>query len=131
MIKCSASLAFYLFFSSHLLNSIKHDHSCKILYICTANLHRCVLSPIHNYSCLFCSNFKFCTFTLIFTIHFIAIFNQKANLNGHYWFFWSTSHHTQCLKSLCLGQYWSSQVDIASRVMLNTVLLLTSFLIFP
>ena len=32
-IKCSASLAFYLFSSTRLINSIKHEHSCKILYI--------------------------------------------------------------------------------------------------
>ena len=31
-IKCSASLAFYLFSSTRLINSIKHEHSCKILY---------------------------------------------------------------------------------------------------
>ena len=32
-IKCSASLAFYLFSPTRLINSIKHEHSCKILYI--------------------------------------------------------------------------------------------------
>ena len=32
-IKCEASLAFYLFSSTCLINSIKHEHSCKILYI--------------------------------------------------------------------------------------------------
>ena len=32
-----ASLAFYLFSSTRLINSIKHEHSCKILYI-TSNL---------------------------------------------------------------------------------------------
>ena len=32
-IKCSASLAFYLFSPSCLINSIKHEHSCKILYV--------------------------------------------------------------------------------------------------
>ena len=31
-IKWSAILAFYLFSSTHLMNSIKHEHSCKILY---------------------------------------------------------------------------------------------------
>ena len=31
-IKCSASLAFYLFSSTRWINSIKHEHSCKILY---------------------------------------------------------------------------------------------------
>ena len=29
------SLAFYLFSPTHVINSIKHEHSCKILYICT------------------------------------------------------------------------------------------------
>ena len=29
-IKCSTSLAFYLFSSTRLINSIKHEHSCKI-----------------------------------------------------------------------------------------------------
>ena len=33
-IECSASLAFYLFSLTLLINSIKHEHSCKILYIC-------------------------------------------------------------------------------------------------
>ena len=33
MIKCLASIAFYHFFPTHLINSIKHEHSCKILYI--------------------------------------------------------------------------------------------------
>ena len=28
----SASLIFYFFSSTHLINSIKHEHSCKILY---------------------------------------------------------------------------------------------------
>ena len=32
-IKCEASLAFYLLSSTRLVNSIKHEHSCKILYI--------------------------------------------------------------------------------------------------
>ena len=32
-IKCSASLAFYLFSPTRLINSIKHEHSCKILYV--------------------------------------------------------------------------------------------------
>ena len=32
-IKCSASLAFYLFSWTCFINSIKHKHSCKILYI--------------------------------------------------------------------------------------------------
>ena len=27
------SLTFYLFFPTRLINSIKHEHSCKILYI--------------------------------------------------------------------------------------------------
>ena len=31
-----ADLAFYLFSSTHLINSIKHEHSCKILY----SIHR-------------------------------------------------------------------------------------------
>ena len=31
--KCSASLAFHLFSPTRLINSIKHEHSCKILYI--------------------------------------------------------------------------------------------------
>ena len=30
--KCSTSLAFYLFSPTRLINSIKHEHSCKILY---------------------------------------------------------------------------------------------------
>ena len=29
-----ASLAFYLFSSFRLINSIKHEHSCKIIYLC-------------------------------------------------------------------------------------------------
>ena len=37
--KCSASLAFYLFSPTRLINSIKHEHSCKILY-----LHRALCS---------------------------------------------------------------------------------------
>ena len=28
-----ASLAFYLFSPTRLINSIKHEHSCKILYV--------------------------------------------------------------------------------------------------
>ena len=28
-----ASLALYLFFPTRLINSIKHEHSCKILYV--------------------------------------------------------------------------------------------------
>ena len=32
-IKCSASLTFYLFSPTCLINSIKHEHSCKILYL--------------------------------------------------------------------------------------------------
>ena len=31
--KCSASLAFYRFSLTRLINSIKHEHSCKIFYI--------------------------------------------------------------------------------------------------
>ena len=31
--KCSASLAFSHFFPTCLINSIKHEHSCKILYV--------------------------------------------------------------------------------------------------
>ena len=36
-IKCSASLAFYLFSPTRLINSIKHEHSCKILYLFDAS----------------------------------------------------------------------------------------------
>ena len=32
-IKCSVSLAFYLFSSTRLLNLIKHEHSCEIIYL--------------------------------------------------------------------------------------------------
>ena len=32
-IKCSASLAFYHFSPTRLINSINHEHSCKILYV--------------------------------------------------------------------------------------------------
>ena len=32
-IKCSASLTFYRFSPTRLINSIKHKHSCKILYL--------------------------------------------------------------------------------------------------
>ena len=32
-IKCSASLAFYLFSPTRLINSVKHEHSCKVLYV--------------------------------------------------------------------------------------------------
>ena len=32
-LKCSASLAFYLFSASRLMNSIQKEHSCKILYL--------------------------------------------------------------------------------------------------
>ena len=31
--KCSASLAFYLFSPTRLINSIKHEHSCKVLFV--------------------------------------------------------------------------------------------------
>ena len=31
--KCSASLAFYLFPQTRLINSIEDEHSCKILYL--------------------------------------------------------------------------------------------------
>ena len=33
MIECSASLAFYRFSSTRLINSIKHEDACKILYL--------------------------------------------------------------------------------------------------
>ena len=33
MIKCSASLAFYLFSPTRLINSINHEHSCTTLCI--------------------------------------------------------------------------------------------------
>ena len=33
MIKCSTSLAFYLLFSTRLINSIKPESSCKILFL--------------------------------------------------------------------------------------------------
>ena len=32
-IKCSANLAFYLFSPTSLINTIKHEHPCKILYL--------------------------------------------------------------------------------------------------
>ena len=35
-IKCSASLAFNLFSPTHLINSIKHEHSYKIFYLSSA-----------------------------------------------------------------------------------------------
>ena len=37
--KCSASLAFYLFPPPRLVKSIKHEHSCKILYISNDIVH--------------------------------------------------------------------------------------------
>ena len=64
-IKCSASLAFYLFSPTHLVNSIKHEHSCKILYeyrflpwklICLEKCWRITLRPrrvLEFYSFLF------------------------------------------------------------------------------
>ena len=41
-IKCSASLAFYLFSPTRLINLIKHEHSCKILYLCN-RIWNCIL----------------------------------------------------------------------------------------
>ena len=32
-INCLASLSFYHFSPTHLINSIKHEHLCKILYV--------------------------------------------------------------------------------------------------
>ena len=32
-VKCEACRAFYLFFAMSLINSIKYEHSCKILYL--------------------------------------------------------------------------------------------------
>ena len=32
-IKCKACQAFYLFFTTSLINSIIHEHECKILFI--------------------------------------------------------------------------------------------------
>ena len=32
-IKCSANLAFYLFSSFRLINSIKHEHPCKFIFV--------------------------------------------------------------------------------------------------
>ena len=36
-IKCSTSLAFYRFPPTRLINSIKHEHLCKILYVIFKN----------------------------------------------------------------------------------------------
>ena len=52
MIKCSASLAFYLFSSTHLINSIKHEHSCKILYL----THETFSYFLFTSSQVFCEN---------------------------------------------------------------------------
>ena len=41
---CSASLAFYLFSPTRLINSIKHEHSCKILYLFG---HMCLQSSVY------------------------------------------------------------------------------------
>ena len=46
-IKCSTSLAFYLFSLTRLTNSIKHEHSCKILYL----LHVSVLKTGFGWGC--------------------------------------------------------------------------------
>ena len=32
-VKCEACREFYLFFATSLINSIEHEHSCKILYV--------------------------------------------------------------------------------------------------
>ena len=42
-IKWSKSLAFYLFSQTRLLNSIKHEHLCKILYV------KVVSKPNHTF----------------------------------------------------------------------------------
>ena len=48
-IKCSGSLAFYLFSLTHLINSIKNEHSRKILYLCWKHVDRyrnSLLNPV-------------------------------------------------------------------------------------
>ena len=39
VIKCSESLAFYLFSPNHLIISIIYEHSCKILYLRVYRFH--------------------------------------------------------------------------------------------
>ena len=50
--KCSASLAFYLFSPTRLINSIKLEHSCKILYVFETLLESltCVMIPFYHVS---------------------------------------------------------------------------------
>ena len=37
-VKCSASIAFDLFSPTHSINSIKHENSCKIFYVCIISI---------------------------------------------------------------------------------------------
>ena len=61
-IKCSAILSFYLLSQTRLINSIKHEHSCKILYA-----YRLI--------------FHFCRLLIFFKINF---FNNKKILREYY-----------------------------------------------
>ena len=48
--KCSASLAFYSISPTHLINLIKHEHSCKILFLkyCVSQSYPCTLDSSYN-----------------------------------------------------------------------------------
>ena len=46
--KCSTSLAFYLVFQTRLINSIKHEHSCKIHYIFFTHVGSSILKNLEK-----------------------------------------------------------------------------------
>ena len=82
-IKCSASLVFYPFSSSRLINLIKHEHSCEFLYIM-----RCAMVQ----SCFFYKkSYPFITYSYVhgriqhflpfFFLVFIAIGVKLAQAN--------------------------------------------------
>ena len=66
--KFSASLAFFLFFPTCLINSIKHEHSCKILYLQSQSLSWFITWQWNRFDIAF---FSFLVVNCEFTLNFV------------------------------------------------------------
>ena len=109
-IKCEASLTscltFYLFSSTHLINLIKHEHSCKILYVIhLTQIRRCM---VEHLKFPFSLNFQFKSenshHSLISRtdkVELIAteFFQQSCHCLGY------LEQHTKSCKSYLVGKY--------------------------
>ena len=78
-IKCEACRAFYLFFATSLINSIRQEHECKILFLISAVKKVIILScyPTYRFP-------KICKSLVVYRFYCMALFHSQTRRQRHH-----------------------------------------------